>query len=273
MPNLHLTGLYRRIPFIRDFINSLYDEMDFLKSRHDVSDEEFDSFQVYRGSPEYLSTYEKPDPLVSYCIATYNRGRLLAERSLKSILNQTYSHIEVIVVGDCCTDDTETRVRDLGDSRVRFINLPERGMYPDNPEWRWMVAGTTPMNLALSLARGDFITHLDDDDEHTEDRITKLVSLTRETRADIVWHPFWRETPEATWELRQCKQFRRYEVTTSSIFYHRWFAQFPWDINAYKYREAGDWNRLRKFKYLGVKAARFPEPVLRHFMERNQAHK
>ncbi len=134
-----------------------------------------------------------------------------------------------------------------------------------------MVAGTVPMNLALSLARGDFVTHLDDDDEHTGNRIEKLLSLVRETRAEFVWHPFWRETPERTWELRRCAQFRRYDVTTSSIFYHRWLVQIPWDINAYRYREPGDWNRLRKFKYLGVRAFRHPEPFLRHFMERNQA--
>ena len=273
MQNLRFAGLYRRIPFIRDFINSLYDEMDYLKSRHDVSDEEFDRFQAYRASREYLSSYQKPEPLISYCIATYNRGRLLAERALRSILSQSYKSIEVIVVGDCCTDDTEARIRQLGDSRVRFVNLPERGRYPDNPEWRWMVAGTVPMNLALSIARGDFITHLDDDDEHPEDRVAKLVSFIRETKAEFVWHPFWRETLEGKWELRQCSQFRRYEVTTSSIFYHRWFAQIPWDINAYKYREPGDWNRLRKFKYLGIRAIRYPEPFLRHFMERNQAQK
>jgi hypothetical protein len=272
MPNLLLTG-FRRIPFVRDFINSLYDEVDFLKSRYDVSDEEFDRFQAYRASSESLSAYEKSEPLVSYCIATYNRGRLLAERCLKSILDQTYSRIEVIVVGDRCTDDTETQIRDLGDSRIRFINLPERGRYPDNPEWRWMVAGTVPMNLALSLAQGDFITHLDDDDEHSKDRVAKLVSFIRESKAEFVWHPFWRETADGKWDFKPCPKFGRYDVTTSSIFYHRWLAQIPWDINAYRYREPGDWNRLRKFKYIGIKASHYPEPLLRHFMERNQAQK
>jgi glycosyltransferase involved in cell wall biosynthesis len=265
--------IIQKIPPIRDLINSLYDEMDFLKSRYDVSDESFDRFQSDRTSPEYLSVYQKPEPLVSYCIATYNRGRLLVERSLKSILNQDYPHIEIIVVGDCCTDDTEARIRELGDSRVRFVNLPERGRYPDNPEWRWMVAGTVPMNLALSLARGDFITHLDDDDEHPKDRVAKLVSFIRESKAEFVWHPFWRETSDGKWEFKPCPQFRRYDVTTSSIFYHRWFAQIPWDIHAYKYREPGDWNRIRKFKYFGVRPVRYPEPFLRHFMERNQAQK
>lgn len=262
-----------KIPPVRDFIDSLYEEVDLLKSRYDVGDELFDRFHADRTSAEYLSAYENPEPLVSYCIATYNRGRLLAERALQSILNQDYTNIEIIVVGDCCTDDTEARIRGLGDSRIRFINLPERGKYPDDPNWRWMVAGTVPMNLALSHARGDFITHLDDDDEHQQDRVAKLVSFIRESRADFVWHPFWRETPDGKWELKPCPRFRRYEVTTSSIFYHRWLAQIPWDIHAYRYHEPGDWNRMRKFKYLGVRAARYPEPFLRHYRERNQAEK
>lgn len=268
-----IVRLIERVPPIRDFINSLYEEVDLLKSRYDVGDEFFDRFHADRSSPEYLAAYQKPEPLVSYCIATYNRGRLLAERSLRSILNQDYTNIEIIVVGDCCTDDTEARIREFADSRIRFINLPERGRYPDDPQWRWMVAGTIPMNLALSLARGDFITHLDDDDEHQGDRVAKLVSFIRESKAEFVWHPFWRENPDGKWELKPCNGFRRYEVTTSSIFYHRWLAQIPWDINAYRYHEPGDWNRMRKFKYLGVRAARYPEPFLRHYRERNQIHK
>lgn len=57
------------------------------------------------------------------------------------------------------------------------------------------------------------------------------------------------------------------QVTTSSIFYHSWFRQIPWDIQAYRHREPGDWNRLRKMAYLGVKAGRFPDPLLWHYKE------
>ena len=44
------------------------------------------------------------NPLVSVVIPTYNRGRILVERSLASVLNQTYSNLEVIVVGDHAND-------------------------------------------------------------------------------------------------------------------------------------------------------------------------
>ena len=204
------------------------------------------------------------------CIATYNRGELLLERSLKSILNQDYSNLQIVVVGDCCTDDTAERMAALADQRVEFINLPERGRYPDEPRLRWMVAGTVAVNHALSLARGEFITHLDDDDEQPRDRIRKLVAFIREKRADIVWHPFKYERIPDEWHINHAPKFAVNQVTTSSAFYHRWFKSIPWDIGAWRYLEPGDWNRFRKFRYLGVHAERHPDVLLSHYRERNQ---
>ncbi len=62
----------------------------------------------------------------------------------------------------------------------------------------------------------------------------------------------------------------RGQATTSSIFYHHWLGRYPWDIDAHLLLEPGDWNRMRKFKYLGVTVERYPEPLLRHFRERHQ---
>ena len=72
------------------------------------------------------------------------------------------------MVGDCCTDDTAERISHIRDDRLRFVNLSERGRYPEEPYLRWMVAGTVPFNHALSLTRGQFVTHLDDDDEYAD---------------------------------------------------------------------------------------------------------
>lgn len=251
-------------------IKNLNAELDVLRSRIDVGDELFDQFRSERKSTAYGNVYEKESPLISVCVATYNRGRLLVERSLKSILNQDYKNIEVIIVGDCCTDDTAELIAKVQDRRVRFINLPEKGKYPEESMWRWMVAGTTAVNHALSVTTGDFITHLDDDDEYSPDRISKLLSFIRETRADIVFHPFWVENKDGSWYLNNAEQFKKARVTTSSVLYHHWLKRIPWDINAYKYDEPGDWNRFRKIKYLGAKTERHPEPFLKHYKERNQ---
>jgi len=227
-------------------------------------------FREQRETPEYQAVFDKPEPLVSILIATYNRAALLRDRSLRSCLNQTYQNIEIIVVGDACTDETAEMMAQVADPRVRFVNLEERGKYPDDPHLRWMVAGTAPVNHALSMARGDFITHLDDDDEHAPERVEVLLRDLRETRSDLVYHPFRFEKPDGSWRVHRARSFRYVSVTTSSIFYHRHFATLAWDPEAYRYREPGDWNRLRKIRFLGARIMRDPRILLSHYRERNQ---
>jgi len=267
-----LPDLLWKIPYFRKIIFGLFDiqnAIDVLHCRIDVPDELFEQFQIDKLSQSYQAVFEKNEPLISVCVGTYNRAELVVNRCVKSILNQDYENLEVIVVGDCCTDNTVKLIKEIDDQRLQFLNLPQRGNYPSRPEWCWMVAGTVPFNEALKLAKGDFITHLDDDDEYLPDRISKLVHFIQHSHYDFVWHPFWRETLSGKWQLKSGTHFRRNEVTTSSSFYHKWLKRIPWDLNAFKYNEPGDWNRFRKFKYLGVKTAHFPEPLLRHFKERN----
>lgn len=265
-----LRGLYR-INHALDTITRLQTELDAWRSNLDVPWSLIEEFQLARQTDDYQGVYSKPNPLVSICIATYNRSQLLVERCLASILGQDYDNIEVVVVGDCCTDDTAERISAIRDQRLKFINLPERGSYPEQPEWRWMVAGTAPINHALGLARGDFITHLDDDDRYAVDRIRRLVTFSQEQRADLAFHPFWQEYAPDKWRLNPAEQLSWGQVTTSTIFYHRWLARIPWDINAYKTREPGDINRIRKLKQLGIVARRCPQPLLWHYRERNQS--
>jgi hypothetical protein len=263
-----LEGLRSRIEGLEFSHHALYTQVDLVKSAAEVPQQWCEEFQRWRRENPV-----PPEPLVSVCVATWNRARLLTERCLPSLLGQTYPHLEVVVVGDGCTDDTAERIAALNDRRVRFINLPQRARYPDDPMRRWMVAGTIPMNHALGACAGDFITHLDDDDEHDPTRLEKLVEFACEEEADFVWHPFWWEQGPSCWRYQPCPALRLGQVTTSSIFYRRWLTRIGWDIDAHLLAEPGDWNRLRKFVYLGVKTARFPEALLRHYRERQQEKK
>lgn len=261
----------RRIERLSERLRRQYDsELDTIRCRIDMPDQLLDDYLRDRKTADFQSVFQKTNPLITVCVATYNRGQLLTERTIPSILQQTHKNLELIVVGDCCQDDTTERINRINDSRLRFINLDERGSYPDDRNLRWMVAGTKPANHALSLAQGDFITHLDDDDRFPLDRLERLLNFARDQKAEFIWHPFLHETADGEWKLNSAEDFTCGKVTTSSVFYHRWFSRIGWDINAYRLKEPGDWNRFRKLKYLGVSHARYPEPMLFHYREQNR---
>jgi glycosyltransferase involved in cell wall biosynthesis len=237
---------------------------------HDPGLAQVIAFNLARRTAPYRVAFEKPRPLVSVCIATYNRGKLVTERAVASILAQSYANLEVIVVGDACTDDTAERMAKISDPRVRFVNLAERGAYPAEPYRRWMVAGTKPMNHALSLAKGDWITHLDDDDEHHPERIERILSFVREQKVDLAWHPFQFET-EKGWHTNEAQTFALGQVTTSSIFYHSWLGRVRWDMEAWKAELPGDWHRLQRMRFHRPRMRRHPDALLMHYVERSQA--
>ncbi len=97
--------------------------------------------------------------------------------------------------------------------------------------------------------------------------VTRLIGADERAAFGAGFH---HEKAEGRWELNPAEEFASSQVTTSSVFYHRWFARIGWDINAYRLKEPGDWNRFRKFRYLGVRHARYPEPMLFHYREQNR---
>ena len=240
-------------------------DQDTLKSSLEVPQETVDDFFAWKSQNPIPA-----HPLVTVIVATYNRSGPLTERCLPSILEQTYDNLELIVVGDACTDDTEELVSQIKDPRLTFVNLPERGLYPSDSIRRWMVAGIAPTNKALSLAKGDFITHLDDDDEYVPDRLEKLVKFAADNECDFVWHPFWWEQDDGNWIINQAIEIAHGEITSGSVLYRGWFKKVQGRMDAYRLMEPADWNRYRRMTYFGSLAMRYPEPLLRHYRERNQ---
>ena len=90
-------------------------------------------------------------PLVSFLVATYNRVNLV-QQCINSIFSQTYGNIEVIVVDDASTDDTEKMMQSEFSGKVKYYkNEQNRGV-------------AYSRNLGLSYARGEYIGLLDSDD-------------------------------------------------------------------------------------------------------------
>jgi len=99
-----------------------------------------------------VTQFAAVSPRVSVIIATYNWSSVLPY-SIGSVLGQTMTDFELLVVGDGCTDDSEQVVAAIGDPRVRWINLPENTKHQSGPN-----------NEGLRQARGEFIAYLGHDD-------------------------------------------------------------------------------------------------------------
>lgn len=133
--------------------------------------------------------YEEPNqmPLVTVCVPTYNRGALLIERAVASVLSQTYENLELMIVGDHCTDNTAELLAEIRDPRLRFYNLPSRSRkYTPTVENHWFVGGAVPANKAMELARGQWIARVDDDDTWSPDHIEKLLQFAQQGQYEFV---------------------------------------------------------------------------------------
>lgn len=64
--------------------------------------------------------------MVSVIIPVYNREKTI-KKAIESVLGQTYTDLEVIVVDDCSTDKTIEVVESIEDKRVRLVKSPENG--------------------------------------------------------------------------------------------------------------------------------------------------
>lgn len=102
---------------------------------------------------------------VSVIISTWNRSAV-AEKAVRSALDQTFPPMEVLVCDDGSTDDTEQMVRSINDNRV--IWLPgERAGRP-----------AVPRNRGIRKSRGEWIAFLDDDDEWLPQKLAAQLELT-----------------------------------------------------------------------------------------------
>ncbi|MGI8485178.1 MAG: glycosyltransferase family 2 protein, partial [Thermomicrobiales bacterium] len=136
-------------------------------------------------------------PLVSVVVPTFSRPDLL-RRAIASALNQTYTDLEVLVVGDACPD-VDKVVAGIVDARVRHWNLADRA---DD-------LGATPRNYALkAMARGTLIAYLDDDNWWDPGHLASLVDLLiRDPLTSFAFSSF-----TVAGETIECRRPRRFQI-------------------------------------------------------------
>ncbi len=102
--------------------------------------------------------------LVSVILPAYNAGLYIAE-AIGSILSQTYTQFELIIINDYSTDNTEAVIQSFTDHRI---------VYHKNPTNRGLIYN---LNIGLSLAKGKYIIRMDADDISLPTRIEEQVSF------------------------------------------------------------------------------------------------
>ena len=112
--------------------------------------------------------------LISVIIPTYNRAHII-EKSIKSVLEQTYENLECIIVADCSLDDTEKVVKSIGDKRLKYFKLEKNG------------GAVKARNKGIDLATGEYIAFQDSDDIFRKDKLEKQLLALIENDADMVY--------------------------------------------------------------------------------------
>jgi glycosyltransferase involved in cell wall biosynthesis len=111
---------------------------------------------------------------ISVVIATYNRSNVL-HYAIESVLAQTVSDWEMVVIGDACTDDTAEVVESFGDRRIRFHNLDQN-----------VGEQSGPNNVGTSMARGQYVAYLNQDDIWMPHHLETLLEGIQGSDADLV---------------------------------------------------------------------------------------
>lgn len=114
--------------------------------------------------------------LISVIMAAYNAENTI-EQSIRSVLNQTYTHFEVIVIDDCSVDCTVEIIKKISqeDQRVRLLkNSQNKGV-------------SYTRKHGLENAYGEWIAILDSDDKWQPEKLEKQIILQKNTKAELLY--------------------------------------------------------------------------------------
>ena len=100
--------------------------------------------------------------MISVIITTFNRAVRL-KKAIQSVLNQSYTDFELIIVNDGSKDNTDDIVSSFKDPRIRYFKRQKN-----------FGCDTRPKNEGIVISKGEYIAFLDDDNEYRPDHLAIL---------------------------------------------------------------------------------------------------
>lgn len=113
-------------------------------------------------------------PTVSVVIPTYNHAQFLSA-AIQSVLDQTFSDWEAVIVNNYSEDETVEIVTSYDDPRIRLVNFQNHGII------------AAARNHGIGLAKGEFVAFLDSDDVWYPEKLKKCIEKLQEGN-DVVCH-------------------------------------------------------------------------------------
>lgn len=199
-------------------------------------------------------------PLVSVIMPTFNSARFIGP-AVETVLAQTYPHIELIVVNDGSTDETEAVLAPYS-HRIRLIQQTNQG-------------ASAARNTGIQAAQGTYITFLDADDLLKPDKIALQVAVL-EARPDVGlvysgWHYVREDDLQVVGEMRPRQEgnvfadliLRRMFLIPGAVMVRReLFTQVGlFDVNLVVAEDTDLWIRLA---YAGCAFAAVPLPLMQY---------
>ncbi len=119
------------------------------------------------------SDFSENEYSVSVIMPTYNRPRIIRE-AIQSVITQEFKDFELIIVNDGGDESVESTIKQFADSRIRYLRISHSGL-----------AGA--LNAGLRLAKGEYISYLDDDDIYYPNHLSTLLGVASDRNKDFVY--------------------------------------------------------------------------------------
>jgi len=198
------------------------------------------------------------DPTVSVIMPAYNHERFVGE-AIESVLNQTFTDFEFIIINDGSTDGTDRVIRSYNDPRILYYTQ-------DN------IDAPNTLNRGLSLAKGKYISIINSDDVYHPERLSFLVETAEVKDAMLVitdlvfidessaviedplhtynsWYSGLKSIYLDTGSLEKAFFIGNMAVTTSNLFFHSTVIKEIGLFNSYRYTHDYDFILRALIKY------------------------
>lgn len=202
-------------------------------------------------------------PLISIIITSYNYGDYVGQ-AIESALNQTYENIELIVINDGSTDNSDKIIKKYRQKYPNFVYISQENL-----------GANVSRNKGIEAANGEYIFLLDADNWLNEDHIATLHKVALDTKAEVVYtdlHQFGEsnmvlEVPAFDIDVLKVTNFIDTSalITKKSIGGNRFD---PW-LNR---KSSQDWDFFLGLALKGLKIVKAPQDASLNYRVHNQQH-